>query len=99
MGNEYEFLKSLETSSLTVKESGWLQERVQPSDLAALFPTSGSTGLSKLSAFTQAAVLDIANNWQNLFRLQHDDILFQVPFQVAQDRLSTMTSSFRYLFR
>lgn len=81
MGNEYEFLKSLETSSLTVKESGWLQERVQPSDLAALFPTSGSTGLSKLSAFTQAAVLDIANNWQNLFRLQHDDILFQVaPF-------------------
>ena len=80
-GNEYEFLKSLETSSLTEKESGRLQERVQPSDLAVLFPTSGSTGLSKLPAFTQAAVLDLANNWQNLFRLQHDDILFQVaPF-------------------
>ena len=83
-GNEFEFLKSLEasqqTNSMTENGSGTHRERVRPSDLAVLFPTSGSTGQSKLTAFTQASVLDVADNWQCLFRLQDDDILFQVEF-------------------
>ncbi|KAK7100077.1 3-[(3aS,4S,7aS)-7a-methyl-1,5-dioxo-octahydro-1H-inden-4-yl]propanoyl:CoA ligase-like [Littorina saxatilis] len=82
-GTEFEFLNTLKTSQrpeASPKENGTLTEKktlVLPSDLAALFPTSGSTGLSKLSAFTQASVLDIADNWQHLFKLQDDDVIFQ----------------------
>ena len=51
---------------------------VKSTDLAVLFPTSGSTGLPKLTAFTQASVLDVADDWQSLFALRDNDIIFQV---------------------